>query len=329
VPVLTLLLIGLAVGLGLSYGIVVATLVVVIYGTVLSAILVLGWKPFEAHPDIAVGLRGQSATVTELVRQATGPQVPIDVAACVADASQKAQMTAPGRPPVSKSATFLSSAYTLGSVESYDTALERFNGELRGFEEELGQWLEAYEARRWPTYSLIRFPVAIHNRGDSVAEAITLNLRIPQGWWRPKDLESLSVPAPPKPPNFEQKGLYFGDPSSLLTDLYTPPRTLPRFPEQTDGITGPEYMHQGDQLIARFRIESLTHGDDIVSAEPLLLVPNEPGRYTITWTAHVGNLRRPASGDIIIEIEERPVPDGTALRTLDEVLATGDVKVKS
>jgi hypothetical protein len=49
-------LVGLVVALGLGYNLTVATFVVVVYTAVLSGILVLGWRPFEALPTLEVGL---------------------------------------------------------------------------------------------------------------------------------------------------------------------------------------------------------------------------------------------------------------------------------
>ena len=46
------LLVMLAVGLGAAFGLGVATLVVVIYGTTFSAILMIGWTPLQALPAL-------------------------------------------------------------------------------------------------------------------------------------------------------------------------------------------------------------------------------------------------------------------------------------
>jgi hypothetical protein len=324
VPVVAVLLVAVAVAFGLVYGIVVATLVVVIYGTVFSAIPVVGWKPFEALPEITVGLRVRGATVTDLERKSSGPQRPIDIDACVARAVQAARATVPARPVETRSPFDLLSVSAIDFKESYDEALKRFTSELEEFEAELQRWLEAYDQRRWPVYSLVKFPVAIHNSGQSVADAITVNLRIPTGWTALKEADGLTLPRPPKPPKFEQRASY----RSPLSDLVLPTRAFPTFPEQSEGIIGPDYLQEGDHLVARLRIESLTHGDNVVSSDPLLLVPDAPGRHTINWTAHVGNLRRPARGEIIVEIEARAVPEDAPLRTLEEVLATNDVPIE-
>ncbi len=74
VPTLAVLLVGLATLLGLAYGLAVATFVVVIYTALFAAIPVIGWKPFEALPELSVGLRVDGETLTAVKRELTVPK---------------------------------------------------------------------------------------------------------------------------------------------------------------------------------------------------------------------------------------------------------------
>ncbi len=328
VPVIAFVMVIVATLIGVFYEVLVATLVVVIYSTVFAAISVIGWKPFEALPAITVGFGSGGITLTHVEINTDRPRPPIDIDACVAASSAQAQSTVAPRPK--PPSAFELAMPRMDLTESYDTALNRFREELVSYEAKLRQWLAAYDSRRWPNHSAVRYPIVIHNHGESVADGITLNLFLPEGLIAVPDEKVLSVSEPPELPTFERRSTFGGLSMPIAPSVYGDlARSLQGLHQRAEGIAGPEYVMEGDQPVVRVRIETLTHGDRIATSEPVLVIARAPGTYTIRWTANVGNLRRPASGTITATIKPLPDPGDEQLRTLDEVLATGDVPVRS
>ncbi len=210
-------------------------------------------------------------------------------------------------------------------VERYDTAMARFHTELASYAVELRQWLEAYEIRRWPNYSLVRAQISIKNDGQSVAEGVTLRLTLPDGIAAVKDSDDLSITPPPETPAFEQQSLI----RMPITPLHTIPTVeLPKFslPSAPSAVAGPEVLLDRSRVIVQFRVETVTHGVTALSRNPLLVMPDSPGTYVLPWEAHVGNLRHPARGSISIRVDGRPAAP-FQLTTVAAVLATREVPI--
>jgi hypothetical protein len=318
-PAALVVLVGLATGLGLAFGITIATFVVVVYSAIFSGVTFLGWKPFQARPELSIALRIGVETVTA-VQLSSKPYASIDEEACVAHHLSIARGSVT---PPPKTHPYL--GLEIG-LESYDTALARFNTELAEYAVELRGWLEAFESRRWPNYSLLRALVAITNRGESVARGVTLRLALPEGIVPITDEDQLSIAAPPSPPRFEQKNL-----ALLNLETYRPivsPASLPKIklPMAPSAISGPDLFRERDHVIVQFRIETLTHGVTEVSQRPFVAMPTRPGNFQLGWEAHVENLRQPARGALDIRVDERPAEE-FKLTTVAAVVNSKDVPV--
>jgi hypothetical protein len=319
VPLAVVLLASLATVLGLAYGLGVATFVVVVYTAIFSAVAVLGYRPFAALPDLDVALRVGVET-TRSVQLPVRPMAEIDIEACIEERVAEARGTVTPAPTANP--------YTgLDPMrERYDRALARFNTDLAAYAAELRAWLEGYEARRWPSYSLVRAHVAIENNGQSVADGVTLRLTLPDGLAAVRDEDDLSIPPAPKPLRFEQRNLL----DLSLDSVYTPPPlVLPKLslPSAPSALMGPELLIDRGSVTAQFRVETVTHGVTAVSRNPLLVTPTSPGTYVLAWEAHVGNLRHPARGTLSVRVDER-TPESFKLDTLAAVLATREVRIR-
>ncbi len=318
IPVAVVVLAGLATALGIADGLGVATFVVVVYTAIFSAVAVLGWRPFAALPELDVALH-IGAETRRSVQLPAHPVADIDVDACVDERAQAARTT------ISPPAPAQLYAGLDPTVERYDTALARFNTELASYAVELRQWLEAYEVRRWPNYSLVRAQIAIQNDGQSVADGVTLRLTLPDGVAAVKDADDLSITPPPKTPKFERQSLI----RMPITPLHTiSTAALPKFslPSAPSAVAGPEVLLDRGRVIVQFRVETVTHGVTALSRNPLLVMANSPGTYVLPWEAHVGNLRHPARGSISIRVDDRPAAP-FQLTTVAAVLATREVPV--
>ena len=232
IPVVVVVLVGLATTLGIADGLGVATFVVVVYTAIFSAVAVLGWRPFAALPELDVALH-IGAETRRSIQLPIRPVADIDVDACIDERVQATRATV--SPPAS------ANPYTGLDlmVERYDTALGRFNTELASYALELRQWLEGYEVRRWPNYSLVRARIAIENDGQSDADGVTLRLTLPDDVAAVKDEDDLAIAPPPKAPVFEQQSLG----RMPIGPLHTVPTlALPKFnlPSAPSAVAGPE-----------------------------------------------------------------------------------------
>jgi hypothetical protein len=179
---------------------------------------------------------------------------------------------------------------------------------------------------------VIRTRIAIHNRGDSVADGVTVRITLPRRVLEVEDQRHFLVSPPPPPPKWDRRSGLSG-----LTSYPAPDVRLPSFnplgglrpapPERHGTFSGPSYKTEGDHVIARFTIAELTHGVTESSTEEMTVVPLDPGTYELAWSAHVGNLREPVTGNLTITVQEQPRSEAS-LCTLDEVLATHDVPVR-
>lgn len=330
-----IVLVVLAAGLGAGFGLGVATLVVVIYGTAFSAILVIGWTPLQALPALEVGLWRAGELVTTFNRVAD-LRAPIDIEACVrnAVAAVRSEIPLPPRPeptPGMLGLTGLSQfAYRppLAGKESRKDAIERLNKELAAYEEALRQWLEGFASRRWASYSIIRAHVAIHNRGEYSADGITLRIALPDRIvpMTSERLDMLEMPPPPEPPRYEERSLLD------IPSLHMPrvaqdfPAWAPPTARARTAAAGPTYVMEHDRSVAEVRLDTLTHGVTERSVDPLVVLPREAGVYELPWEAHVGNLRKPARGTITIEVGSLSEA-GSPLTTVEAVSQTNDVSI--
>ena len=318
IPVTVLVLVGFATVLGVADGLGVATFVVVVYTAIFSAVAVLGWRPFAALPELSVALHIGVET-TASVQLPVYPAADIDVEACINERVDAARAT------ISSPASAHPYAGLDPTVERYDIALARFNTELASYAAELRQWLEAYDVRRWPNYSIIRGQIAIENDGQSVADGVTLRLILPDGLGTIEDEEDLWITPPPEAPRFEQQNLLRMPivPLHRIPIAEFPKISLPSAPS---AVAGPELILDKGRVIVQFRVETVTHGVTALSHNPLLVMPDSPGTYVLPWEAHVGNLRHPARGSISIRVDGRPA-EPFQLTTVAAVLATRDVLV--
>ena len=329
------LLVVLAVGLGVAFGLGVATLVVVVYGTTFSAILVIGWTPLQALPALEVGL-WHAGELTVTFKREADLRAPIDIGACVRNAVAAVRSEVPP-PPRSESTpgmlglTGLSQfAYQspLAGKESREDAIERLNKELAAYEAALRQWLEGYASRRWASYSIIRAHVAIHNWGEYSADGITLRIVLPDRIvpMTSERLDMLKMSPPPEPPRYEERSLL--DIPSLHM-----PRVAQDFPAWTSptarartAAAGPTYVMEHGRSVAEVRLDTLTHGVTERSVDPLVVLPREAGVYELPWEAHVGNLRKPVRGTITIEVGSL-TEAGSPLTRVEAVRQTNDVSI--
>lgn len=320
-PVALVVLVGLAAGLGLAFGITIATFVVVVYSAIFSGVTFLGWKPFQARPELGVALQIGVETVTT-VQLPSKPYAAIDEEACVAEQLGIARESITPAPEANP--------YTGIEIalEPYGNALGRFNTELATYAIELRQWLDAFESRRWPNFSLVRALVAITNRGESVARGVTLRLTLPEGVAAVSDEDELSLSAPPTPPRFEQRNRVFqGLPAYRTGPVALPSLPKIKLPSPPSAISGPDFFRDRDQLTAQFRVETLTHGVTELSQRQLVVTTTRPGTFRVDWEAYVGNLRQPARGALDIRVDERPVEDFT-LTTVAAVAASREVPIR-
>jgi hypothetical protein len=322
-----LLLVGLVVALGISFGLDIATFVVVVYSAVFAAVAVLGWRPFQPRPELTVSFWINGEMHTSVERRPGHPKPTIDIEACVRDQIRRLRESVPPPDPAPRPEPwYVSPSVLVPPPESYDSALTRFNQELAVYTADLRRWLEHYEARRWPNYSLIVGRLAVHNGGRTVADRITLRLRLPMSVTPVKDEMAASMPPPPEPPEFKRMS---GWPQPDLSAIIPPSRFANAPPPQDalGTVMGPTYLKQGDVRIAQFRMEALTHGVTELSSGIVALIANEPGVHVIDWEAHVGNLTRSVRGHITIDVEAWPDSDDV-LATLDAAIASGDVPIR-
>ena len=314
-----MLLVGLATVLGIADGLGVATFVVVVYTAIFSAVAVLGWRPFAALPELDVALHMGVETIRS-IQLPLRPVADIDIDACIDERVEAARATvnppAPANPYTGLDPT----------VERYDIAVGRFNTELASYAVEIRQWLEAYEARRWPNYSLVRAQISITNDGQSVADGVTLRLLLPDDVAAVKNEDDLAIAPPPEAPVFVQQSLIRMPIAPLHTVV--PTVALPKFslPSAPTAVAGPELLLDRAGVIMQFRVETVTHGVTALSRNPLLVMAVSSGTYLLQWEAHVGNLRHPARGSISIRVDERPAAP-FQLTTVAAVLATREVPV--
>lgn len=77
------LLVLIALGLGIAFGLEVTTLAVVVYGTVFAGVTMLGITPLRALPALDVGLWVDGELAPSFTRRSDRPRGPIDIDACV------------------------------------------------------------------------------------------------------------------------------------------------------------------------------------------------------------------------------------------------------
>jgi hypothetical protein len=177
----------IALGLGLAFGLEVATLTVVVYGTVFAGVTMLGVTPLRALPALQVGFWVEGELVPSFTRQSDRPRAPIDIDGCMQNALAAIRAEIPPPPPPPSPLTLavglgnLEGLSGIGGLESRDDAVKRLEIEIEEYATKQQQWLAAFESRRLANYSLISLDIAIHNGGESAADGIILRLHLPNG----------------------------------------------------------------------------------------------------------------------------------------------------
>lgn len=330
---IAVVLVAAVVAIGELINLAAATFVVVLYTAVFGAATMLGLKPLEALPLLEVGIWRDGELVTSYTRAPDRDRPPIDIDACLRNALRavRGQIPAPPPPPSTAALLRLPGLEGLGdfaSLESREQAVERLESELTKYERSLREWLNDFESRRWPNYAIVRAQVAIRNRGENVADDITLRIILPDGLTPADDaLGELVLAPPPLAPKYEQRSRFGISDLDLASvkPFYDPP-FFPAVSTHAAIATGPSYVVDHGQDVAEVRLGSLTHGVTVRSADDLGIIPREPRTYVLRWEAHVANLRRPARGTIRIDV--KPLSEeGQPLTTVQSVLDPGYVKV--
>ena len=202
------------------------------------------------------------------------------------------------------------------ALEPHEEAIDRFERELSSYREDLTEWLERYEALRWPEASFVEVFLCLHNAGTAPADNVRLRLRLP------KTLRVVDGPPeldpPPESPAFKQRSRMdstLAELASVRTALSLPTPSK----DSRGGVKGPTIIEDGGVTVADFAIASLTHGFPEFSASPLCCVPSSPGEHVVAWEAHAGNLAKPASGTFTIVAREQPRKE--PVTTLAQLLA--------
>ncbi len=326
IVVASAVLIALVAILSASVSLGAATFALVAYGTVFAAVTMLGVKPLEPLPSLEVGLWDEGALVPAYTRKLDRPRAPIDIDACVRNAAQ------PVRNEIPPELSGLEQVALVGGLlsaiqENQNQAIERVRRELSEFESTLRKWLERYAARRWANYALIEQAVAIHNRGETRADGVILRITLPddiQPTTRER-LEALKMPPPPRAPKYEERSLTGWSPTWNPESLALP-QVFPTVRTSAPS-SGPEFVDDHGRTVAEVRHDEVAHGVTEQSDRLLRILPTRPGIHELPWSAHVGNLRRPAQGSVRINVEPMRI-EGDPLTSLDEVLATGDVPIE-
>ncbi len=209
------------------------------------------------------------------------------------------------------------------TTETYDDAAERLHDEMRAYERNLRAWLIKYDSLRWPRSTLVEARLQVVNCGRAPAHDLRLRLRIPRGLLNVRDDDPVAVDRPPDTPVFERRQLL------AYPRLETEPAFEPPGPvfEALGQIEGPVFISDRRDLVAEFRASTLPPGPPDLSAGVLRLVAKTPGVYRVAWEAHSGNLRKPATGELLVEARPQSRNDAV-LTTLDEVLQSGDVPIR-
>ncbi len=324
----------IALGLGLALGLEVATLTVVVYGTVFAGVSMLGVTPLRALPALQVGFWVDGELVPSFTRQSDRPRAPIDIDGCMRNALSAIRAEIPSPPPPPSPLTLAVSLGNIGGLsgigglESRDEAVARLEIEIEEYAIQQRQWLAAFESRRRASYSLISLALAIHNGGESAADGIILRLHMPNGIvpMTVERLEKLDIDPPPQPPRYKQRSvLDFGDQLVLPARHALMPDLSGLISNSRAGVA-PVWTREQRHHVAEVRLPTLTHGVTELTVAPLEVLPREPGTYEIAWEAHVENLRRPARGTIRLAVE--PMPEGgEPLTYVEQVMNSGDVEV--
>lgn len=288
------------------------------------------------RPRLWLELNGTETRRQASVPRAHRPHWPIDIERIVRNEAAAARGTVPAEddepPSFALGATYKwgISAVDPPSQADYAKAREEFEQSVVQYEDGLRRWLEIYSAAARSRSLEHALAMAVCNRkGGAFAEAITIQLRLPERVSLSEETERMDPP--PRRP------------------MYVPPRPKPRYasafrdtaspwPRENfsinrvdlhsllPGAASPPGWRTTSDGALECQIKEL-HGDRRIALPPLQLQASEDGTDEIPWAIYTKSARSPVRG-LITLAPPATSPPGPAFGGLAGILRFPDVPIQ-
>jgi hypothetical protein len=189
----------------------------------------------------------------------------------------------------------------------YDQGLSDLDRKWDKYEDELHRWLDAHHQRCWPYAVGRRMSARIENAGVTAAADVVFTLELPRSVQNPE--EPAPLDPPPERPVYRRPVL-FGPhitPLRLPMTRITPLNLIPK--------NGFRAFDDRDRLVARCALGTVMPGVERLD-DHLFVLPDDYGSYDVIWRLTGSNF--PAL-EGTLQVEVRPLPDGDAVTSLDEL----------
>lgn len=264
------------------------------------------------RPLLRLEVNGTETRRRASVPRAHLPPWPIDIERIVRNEAAAARDTVPDEdhesPILRLGAAFNwgTAAMDVPSKADYARARQEFEQSVVKYEASLRAWLEAYRTVTFERSLEYAIGLAVRNRkGGAFAEAMTVQLHLPQGVCLAKEVERLDPPS--------------------RRPMYVSPRPKMRYYEsRLDGI-GPSWR-RNDSLVGRnlldgllgpsiegpagwrtasdgaleFQIKEL-HGDRRIALPDLHVRADGDGPFEVSWAIFTKSARSPVRGQIVLQ----------------------------